>query len=170
MAAIEDGLVPPLADLAVCIPTVSFRPPAIDVSVALDDDVVTIAGEDDVVLKPEDDVVDASPKFDLPCGVVQVLNTKTGMVHLSLNASGTFCNSWVCGSRDLPSMAAELAETSTRWLPGTSAHRFCLGCHSSKTLSKNGGALLLEGQVLEASSSSESESPCTDSASDFGGE
>jgi hypothetical protein len=95
-------------------------------------------------------------KYRLPEHVVQVLNTKTSTVHLS-EGEGTWCKAWRCGSRDDPAATAEFALNSGRWSDQNPV-AFCLNCHSIKTVSRFGGALVLDGEPVVASSSSSSES------------
>jgi hypothetical protein len=107
---------------------------------------------------------EALSKYKLPEHTVQVLNTRTATVHLS-DGEGTWCNAWRCGSREDPVPTAEFALDSSRW-DCNNPVAFCINCHSLKTVIKMGGALILDGEPQDASSSSASESSTSSSDSE----
>jgi hypothetical protein len=102
--------------------------------------------------------------YVFPANVVQVLNTKTKMVHLS-GGSGVACNCWKAGTPDVPSASAEWAAGTTRWSPDLSPYTFCFGCHGAKGLAKLGAKLRAADTVLSDTDSSKSESSSSSSSS-----
>ena len=96
--------------------------------------------------------------YEFPDGFVQVLNLKTGMVHLS-NGAGVACNAWRPGTPEAPSKNAEWAKSSSQRDSQVNPYEFCLNCHSSKALTKlGGGKLKVAGKALSDDESSSSES------------
>ena len=105
-------------------------------------------------------------EYSVPYGVVQVLNLKTGVVHLSSGA-GVACNAWKAGSSTVPHKNSEWAKSSSRWSNQKNPYAFCVGCHCQRSLTKLGGKVVVAGSVLsdEGSSSSESGSESSGSSS-----
>ena len=107
--------------------------------------------------KGVDERDDLLSTYRLPEHVVQVLNTRTATVHLS-EGEGTWCRAWRCGKATQPAATAEFAQTASRW-SSLNQVAFCINCHSVKTVVRMGGALVCQGEPVEPSDSSSSESP-----------
>ena len=102
--------------------------------------------------------------YIFPDKVVQVLNTKTKMVHLSAG-SGVACNCWKAGTPEQPSATAEWATGVTRWSPDKNPYTFCVGCHGAEGLARIGAKLRVADADLSDAESSKSESNSSSSAS-----
>ena len=86
----------------------------------------------------------------LPPNVVQVLNSKVGVVHLYVlgrkaNAQKTACGSWKCGFASSPWLSARFAKNSTVWSPDNCAYSFCAQCYGRQYLSVTAVAEKLDG-------------------------
>ena len=107
---------------------------------------------------------EAVAKFKLPEHVVQVLNERTKVVHLTAG-DGVFCSKWACGTAREPAATACFANCQDRWSPDRSPVAFCMACHRLKLISKNGGALLLDEVPVDVDGSTSSESESSSSSS-----
>ena len=93
----------------------------------------------------------AGTHYVFPDNVVQVLNERTNMVHLS-PGEGVACNAWKCGSAKVPSKGAIFAASTTRWSPAKNPFTLCLGCYSVRCLGRLGGKLKVEDKEIELAS------------------
>ena len=111
--------------------------------------------------------LEVSSKYDFPPGVVQVLNTKTKLVHLWGSARASIaCAAWECGSPDTPGERAEFATSASRWDSRRHPYRFCINCHSIAAVKRLGGRVLVAGAPVEDSDSgSEGSSSASPSSS-----
>ena len=102
-------------------------------------------------------------KYVLPEAIVQVLNTKTLLVHLYNGAKqAVACSAWSCGTPGKPGPNAEFAGSAARWKT-EHAVRFCINCHSVKAIQRMDGQVVVDNQPLAFSESSFSESSSSSS-------
>ena len=95
-------------------------------------------------------------KYVLPEAVVQVINTKTKLVHLyNGSKKAVACSAWSCGTPGEPGPCAEFAGSASRWNT-THAVRFCINCHSVKAIQRMDGQVVVDNQPLASSDSSSS--------------
>lgn len=106
----------------------------------------------------------ATARYEFHLGVVQVLNERTKTMHLS-PGEGTACNSRKCGLAAVPAKAAEFAHGTMRWSPELTPQCFCLSCHGSRGIKREGATLRVAGEDVPSSESPASE---TDSDSSSG--
>ena len=106
----------------------------------------------------------AGAQHVFPGNVVQVLNERTKMVHLS-SGEGVACNAWRCGTAEQPAKGACFAASTTRWSPELNPFAFCRGCYSVRCLGRLGGKLKVNDKELELASSGASSSSGSSSSS-----
>ena len=92
--------------------------------------------------------------FSLPNDIFQVVNRKTGCVHLVKVFPNAICNSWRCGSFETPVSNAEFAESNTLHNGATSPFAFCRVCFTEKAFTRNGASRISD--VVDSAGESES--------------
>ena len=105
--------------------------------------------------------------FTLPGSVVQVMNSRTSMVHLWAHAPSVVCGAWKAGSPEKPVTTAAFAGNSDYWVASTASCYFCALCYSVNGMAKCNGVLRNGSKDVEVKdddcdSSDVSASSCSD--------
>ena len=109
---------------------------------------------------------EAKSRFRLPEGVVQVINSKSQLVHLYCTSrKAVACSAWEAGTPSNPARAAEFASSAVRWDAARHAVRFCINCHSFPAVTRLGGKVVVDGEEMDAAESSGTELSSSSSSS-----